>query len=162
MTNTLLDAQILRYVGIKTPAEIAETVGVEPSEVLRRYHQLINEIDALTIDQKLRHMSFKLMEIVRETQDRAANAIDEHAAGFYNATVQAIRELNRHLERAQEKNDEALSALNTARVQELLRLIDVVVRTGCAELAERHQIPEEELLGVFRRRLRSAAEEIEA
>ena len=46
------DSVIQRWIGVKTPREIADMTGMEPFEVVRRAHQILDEVDVLTLRQQ--------------------------------------------------------------------------------------------------------------
>lgn len=156
-----LDSLILKYIGVKTPRQIAEMVGVDPKVVLARKDELLNEIDVLTLDQKRAKLIVELQEIARNAMEKAKNIPDEFYAGTLNAAVNAQREVLRQLEVQEKRDTDAVMQLNQLRIRELLRLMDAVLGSGVAVIATRFNLDQEELMEVFYELMEVESERLE-
>lgn len=158
-----LDKYISRYIEVKTPREIAELAGTTPERVISRAEAMKDEVDALSIDAKLYFAITRLNQIAMDAQNDAANAADARdKGGLYSAAVGAIRETLKQYNILKKENESAVLELNRKRVQELLRLFDVVIDRGVQEVAEVHGIDRTELLATFQTKIVEAAKELES
>lgn len=151
----------MRWVGIRTPRQIAEHLGWDSKDVMRRSRELLDEVDVLTIHQKKQKLLIDLQRISTEAEEAAATTVDEYKAGLYNSAVAAQKEVLKQLAALEKQDNEKIERLNALRIRELLNLMDRVVVGGCAALAERHGLSEEELMAEFRGRLVDEAQKME-
>lgn len=160
--TTELDSYIARYVGLKTPREIAELSGTSVQDVIRRAEEMKDEADALTIEAQISFTLRSLNEIAADAKTDAKNSLDNRdKAGLYSAAVSAHAQSLKQLASLKKENDGAVAELNRKRVQELLRLFDLVVERGVADLAEEHGLDKMELLSIFQGHIVGAARELE-
>ena len=160
--ETELDKAIQQYITVKTPSEIANIVGVTPEEVIHRAREMRDEIDAISIEEQITFLMFRLNRIAADAEKDAHNAGPRDKGGLYSAAVGAIRESLKQINTLKKENAQAITELNQKRLQELLRLFDVVVELGVKELVENHDLDYTETLGVFQRNIVEAAKEIES
>ena len=156
-----LDTLISRYIGIKTPREIASMAGVDVADVLRRKTELIDEVDVLSLSEKRAKIMIELQDLARSARDKVDNIDDEFYAGTVNAIVNAQAKMLQQLEYLEKKDADSVDQLNWMRVRELLRLMDVVVASGVREIASEHGLDEAELSAVFSSKLVEEAERLE-
>ena len=156
-----LDRLIRQFVTVKTPREIGVLVGVEPEVVIRRVQELRDEIDVLTLEEQVTFLMFRLNRIAADAENDAKGAGYEFKGGLYSAATSAIKESLRQLNVLKKSNEDAVERLNGLRFREVLRLVDEVVVRGVGEIAERFELDEGVLLGVFRSHLEGAAREVE-
>lgn len=160
--STHLDSYISRYIGIKTPREIAELAGSNANDVIRRAEEMKDSADALTIEAQIYFAMRSLNEIAADAKTDASQAVDNRdKAGLYSAAVSAITQSLKQLNVLKKENDGAVAELNRKRVQELLRLFDLVIEKGVADLAVEHNLDKTELLTVFQGHIVGAARELE-
>lgn len=160
--STHLDSYISRYIGIKTPREIAELAGSNANDVIRRAEEMKDSADALTIEAQIYFAMRSLNEIAADAKTDASQALDNRdKAGLYSAAVSAITQSLKQLNVLKKENDGAVAELNRKRVQELLRLFDLVVERGVSDLAEEHDLDKMELLSTFQGHIVGAARELE-
>lgn len=160
--TTELDSYIARYVGLKTPREIAELSGATVQDVIRRAEEMKDEADALTIEAQISFTLRSLNEIAADAKTDAKNSLDNRdKAGLYSAAVSAHAQSLKQLASLKKENDGAVAELNRKRVQELLRLFDLVIEKGVADLADEHDLDKMELLTIFQRHIVGAARELE-
>lgn len=157
-----IDSVIWRYVGVKSTREIADIAGVSPAEVLRRTNELIDSVDALSIQQKRQKLLIELDGMARDAREKAVSVSAEFYAGTINAAVGAIKTMLTELARMERQDSGKVEALNQMRVKELLRLVDSTVKMTLAEIAQEHGLDEDELMEVFQGHLVEAARELEA
>lgn len=160
--DTRVDNLIWRYIGQKTVREISELTGLKPEEVLRRKNELLDSVDALSIDEKRQRLLIELDGMARDARDRAKDASDEFYAGTVNAATGAIKTMLAELARMQKQDSGKIEALNQLRIRELLRLVDATVARSVREIAATHDLDETELMEVFQGHLVEAARELEA
>lgn len=160
--NKELDGIISRNIGIKTPREIAELAGVTAHEVIRRAEELKDEHDAITLESKIHFLLVRLDQIAIEAQEAASKApTARDASGLYTAATGAITQSLKQLATLKKENDGAVAELNRKRVQELLRLFDLVIEKGVADLAVEYDLDKTELLTVFQGHIVGAARELD-
>lgn len=160
--TTELDKYIARYVGIRSPREIAELSGTTARDVIRRAEEMKDEVDALSIEAQISFTLRSLNEIAADAKTDAANSTDNRdKAGLYSAAVSAHAQSLKQLAALKKENDGAVAELNRKRVQELLRLFDLVIEKGVTDLAEEHGLDKTELLTVFQGHIVGAARELD-
>lgn len=160
---TQLDKQIARYIETKTPREIADLAGVTPERVIARAEEMKDEQDAITLDTRIHFLMRRLDMIAQSALDDAQNAADaKEKGGLYSAAVGAIRESMKQLNLFKKENEAAIQELNQKRLQELLRLFDVVIDRGVGELVAEHGLDETEVTMIFQSKIVEAAKEIES
>lgn len=144
---------IWRHMGVRSAREIAEMTGVPPETVLRVKRELLEEVDILSIQEKRQRIIIELEQMARESRERAQGMNDEFYASGVQASVAAMRLVLGELKLMEKQDNAKVETLNQKRVQELLSLMAAVVESGAQEISEIHGIDEEELLGVFNRKL---------
>ena len=160
--TTELDKYIARYVGIRSPREIAGLAGCDTHDVIRRAEEMKDEVDALSIEAQISFTLRSLNEIAADAKTDAATSTDNRAqAGLYSAAVSAHAQSLKQLATLKKENDGAVAELNRKRVQELLRLFDLVLEKGVADLAVEHDLDKTELLTVFQGHIVGAARELD-
>ena len=147
-----VDKIIWRNMGLRPVVEIAELAGVEPPVVLRRYWELMESIDALTVEQKRVRLLVELEGMARDARDRAKGTSDEFYAGTINAAVGAIKAQLVELARIEKQNTGAVEVLNSLRIRELLALIDKTVALTVEDIAVKYDIDSLELMEMFQDR----------
>lgn len=156
-----IDKAIWKSIGIKSVRQVADETGLKPEEVLRRKNELLDEVDVLSIQQKRQRLLIELDGMARDSRDRAANTVDEFYSGMLNSSVAAIKTMLTELARMERQDSGKIEALNNLRIRELLRLIDVTVSRAVTEIANTHDLEEDELMEVFQGHLVEAAREVE-
>ena len=158
---TALDRLIMKHIMTKTPKEIADMAGVAPHEVLHRKDELLNSIDALTLDQRRALLIFKLSEIAEDAMETSKHIESEFYAGTLNSSIAAFKEVLRQIEVTEKRDTDRVERLNMLRVRELVNLMDRTVVAGAVELAGRFGVEESEILEVFQGRLQIEAKRME-
>src|SRR5690606_38089768 len=118
---------IWRGMGVESARETAEKVGMKPDEVLRIRKELLDSVDALTVQQKRQKLIVDLQDIAQRVQEDYDSAPWEFKAGLMNSGISAMKTVLVELNRTAKGEQEAVDRLNELRVRELLRLIDVSV-----------------------------------
>lgn len=152
---------VWKRLGVKSAREIAQETGLTPEEVLVIKNQMIEEIDVLSVQQMRAKLISDLQDMARRLQDDYDKASYEFKAGIMNSAIAAMKVVLVELNRASAKDEAAVDALNSMRVRELLRLMDRVVVMSVDDIAAKHSIDADELLGVFNGKLIEAAKEID-
>lgn len=154
---------IWRNIGKKSAREMAQELGVRPEEILRAKRELVEGVDELTIQLQKAKLMESLQEIADDAKEAAMNASDErNKAGLYNAAAGSIDKLLKEFNRTSKNESEALNALNRARIQELVELVQETVDESVIELSTRYEIPEQDIYDVFNTHLGRAAERRDA
>ena len=150
---------VWRRIGKESARDMAKALGVSPDEILRVKRDLAESVDEITLQVQKARLMRTLQEIADDAHERAQNVADErNYAGIVNAAAGAIDKLLKELRRTGAENSDAVNALNQLRINELLRLIDVTVARTLEDIAFEYDLDEGELLGIFQRHLKPAAE----
>lgn len=162
-----LDKVIRRYAGIKSARQIADLTGYTPDEVIRRRNALVDSIDELSLQAQMSFILSELQDTAREYRAKA-DQIDpndpdtgRNIGPIITASIQAQKAAMQQLQNIQKANQGAVEALNSKRIAELTRLVDLTVVASVAVIAERHGLDESELLSIFQERLVKEAERLE-
>lgn len=156
-----LDKLIQQYITVKTPREIGEMVGVPPEKVIKRAGEMKDDIDAITLEQQITFLMFRLNRIAANAENDAAEAGYEFKGGLYSAATGAIKESLKQIGVIKKLNDDKVEALNQKRLQELLRLFDVIVARGVSQISSTYDLNEKEITAVFQDNIVAAAQELE-
>lgn len=157
-----LDTEIWKRLGIKSAKKIADELGLKPTEVAQRTRELLEGVDALTLQQQRMKIMVDLQTVVNETIRRARNAEDErNIAGLYNSATNAMKAVLTQLNLLEDKSSSEIDRLNELRVRELLKLVDSSVKSTLAEIADTYDLDRDALLFIFQRHLVEAAQEVE-
>ena len=160
--TTEIDKYIRTYVGIKSPREIADLSGASVQDVIRRAEGMKDEVDALSIEAQISFAMRSLNEIASDAKTAAASAPSaKDASGLYSAAVAAIAQSLKQLNALKKENDGAVVTLNNLRMQEILRLYDVVIEQGSRNLAKAHGLNEEEVKDYYLNSIVIAAKTLE-
>lgn len=157
------DKIISKYVGEKTPRQIAAMLGpdVDPKDVLRRATELLDEVDVLTIAQQRQKMIQTLQRISRKAMETADSTVDEYVAGLMNTSITAISRTMDQLDRMKQEDAAAIETLNKARIRELMKLVETVIVAMVMEVSDRYDIPNSELMEIAQEKFVPAAEKLE-
>lgn len=153
---------IWRGLGTKSVRQMAEDTGLSPEQIFAIKRDLLSAVDVLSVSERKAKLLVMLEEMAHEALDRAANSSDEFSAGHFNAARGAMKDALTELNRQNKGEQEAITALNNLRINELVRLIELSVSKTFAVLSDRHGLSEDEMFEVFHSYLKPAAEEIEA
>lgn len=161
--STYLDDMIWERLGVKSPKQIADELGVDTLFVAQRIREMLDGVDDLSLKEKRMKVMADLQRITNEVSTAAKNASDErNVAGLYNSAINAMKETLRQLTVMEKRDDEAVNRLNEMRVRELWRLVESAVTTTLAEIAQKHALDEDELTEVFQRHLAATARQLDA
>lgn len=170
MTNELarndepeIDERIERIVwrglGIKSARQIAEEAGISPETVLRVKRELLESVDALSIQERRAKLTADLQDIAQRVQDDYDSSPWEFKAGIMNAATSAIDKVLKELARIERQDTSKVEALNELRVRELLRLMTAVVESGVQEVSDEFGLDEARVMEIFNERLVAEAQE---
>lgn len=153
-----IDKIIWRNADVKPIKWIAEQISMRPEYVLRRKKELMEGIDSLDVQQARYRLVSELNGMSRDARHKAEDIDAEYYAGTINASVSAIKTMLQELARMEKADNSKIESLNQKRVAELVGLMREVVDTSVVEIATKHGLDEQELYGVFNRRMNEAAE----
>lgn len=157
-----IDKVIWRNADVKPVKWIADQINKKPDYVLRRKRELMEGIDSLEVQQARYRLISELNGMSRDARARAESTSDEFYAGTINASTGAIKTMLQELARMEKADSGKIETLNQMRRQEILRLIDLAVRTTFKTLSEKHDIPQDEMMTLFQTSLFQAAQEVES
>ena len=157
-----LDTKIWKRLGIKSAKKIADELGLKPTEVAQRTRELLEGVDALTLQQQRMKIMVDLQTVVNETIRRARNAEDErNIAGLYNSATNAMKAVLTQLNLLEDKSSAEIDRLNELRVKALVRLMENTVNRTVPKLAEKYGLDEQEVFDMFNENLQDAAFEFQ-
>lgn len=156
-----IDRFLLRHAGVKSTTEIAKEIGIPPHEVRGRLTVLLDSIDVLTIQQERNRLMITLNELAAKGLERldsiGTGLSDREWAQISQSISNSIKVSLAELARIEAKDETKIEALNALRIKELLNLMNSVVTTSVAVIAERFSLDEQELLEIFFNRLQDEA-----
>ena len=158
--TTVYDTEIWSRLGSYSPKQIADELGLTPTFVVGRVKELLEAVDALTIEQQISQAMVRLNQIAADAQKAAENTIDEYKAGMWNSAISAHAKVLDQLARLKRQNDDALQELNRRRVAELLRLVQDVVYVFIDEISAEHGLVASDLEDKFQETLQIKAQEL--
>lgn len=156
-----LEKIVWRSLGLKSVRQISEETGLAPEQIFAIKREMLDSVDVLTVQEKRTKILVAMEQLAQDALDRADGASDEFAAGMLNAARGAMKDMLTEFNRASKQDQGAIEQLNQLRIREILRLVDGTVARTFAEISETYGIEEDELLSVFQRHLKPAAEELE-
>lgn len=156
-----VDRKIVSSFGRKSVKELAKETNIPQEVLLQRKQELVDSVDALTIQMQKHQLMANLHEISQKAQEDYENSPWETKSGLLNSAVAAVKELLKQLNLLESRGTAEVESLNKMRLRELLSLVDRVVYSGISEAAERYDIPERELQDIFFSRLTTEAALVE-
>lgn len=159
-----LDSVIWANLGSKSAREMAELAGVTNEQVLIRKRELLDEIDVLSIEESRMVLMAKAQEIMNDAIKRSKNVLDErNYAPILTSATGSLKIVLQQLKDSEKADRTDIDRLNAARVRELLRLIDTVVRISVKQIADNRELypDESSMLKVFEENLEVAAADTE-
>ncbi|MCK9603239.1 MAG: hypothetical protein M0R66_02505 [Candidatus Omnitrophica bacterium] len=155
--------QVLRRLGTRTPRQIADEMGVTPDVVLAVKRDIVDSMDALTVDEHVAKAFVDLQEVVGMAMSEFQSTEDARSkAPLLSAAVTATKTTLQMLEKWASKNSGAVETLNKKRQSELITLMQRTVDSGVEEIAETYDLDKQELFDVFNRKLVEAAMDMES
>ena len=159
------DERIERYVwsriGKESARDMAKALGVSPEEILRVKKNLVEEVDAISLEVQKARLMRTLQELADDAMERSKDISSEFFAGTINASVGAIKTLLVELNRTSKQDSEAVARLNELRTREILRLIDSTVNKTLDEISETYDLDRADLTRMFRGHLDREAKAME-
>lgn len=156
------DERIERYVwsriGKESARDMAKALGVSPEEILRVKKNLVEEVDAISLEVQKARLMRTLQELADDAMERSKDISSEFFAGTINASVGAIKTLLVELNRTSKQDSAAVDALNAMRVREIVGIYREVIDATVPLIAERHSIDEDALFGMFNDALKRATD----
>ena len=152
-----ISSYVWRKIGKESARDMAKALGVSPDEILRVKRDLAESVDEITIQVQKARLMRTLQELADDAQERTKTISNEFFAGTVNASVGAIKTLLVELNRTSKQDSEALNSLNAMRVRELTALMFEVVDATVPLVAERYNVPADDLFAMFNEALARAA-----
>lgn len=155
--------QVMRRLGTRTPRQIAEELGITPDIVLAVKRDIVDSMDALTVDEHVAKAFVDLQEVVGMALSEFNSTEDARSkAPLLSAAVTATKTTLQMLEKWASKNAGAVETLNKRRQTELIRLMQRTVDGGVDEIAETYDLDKQALFDIFNQKLLEAATDMEA
>lgn len=155
--------QVIRYLGTKTIRQISELVGVPPETVLRIKQDIVDSMDALTVDEHVAKSFADLQSIVSMALSEFRSTDDLRSkAPLLSAAITSIKTTLQMLEKWQAKNQVAKDTLNNKRRTELITVVSRTNELTAEALDDGKPHNREEIMAVMMSSLLTAAAEMEA
>lgn len=155
--------QVLALLGRKSLREIAESIGVTPDVVIRIKQDIVDSIDALTVEEHLAQSLSLLRDVAENAREEFERTDDARSkAPLLGAAVSATKLFMSELNKWNDKNSGAASTLNAARQRELSTALNRMAEISATEIHERSDLPREEVLEVMLTALMTAVTEMES
>lgn len=153
-----IDEKLIRYAGVKTPAEISELTGVPAEDVARRIYDILNSIDLLSIEQMRAKAMITLLGFIAEIDERKETAVDRNFAAMANAAGGNLARVLKELEDMEKRTKLDIEAINQRRAHELVSMIERSVDRSIGELTARFpELDAVEIEATFRKHLTALA-----
>lgn len=141
---------ILKGAASKTVPQLVEETGLSRDVIIRIRAELLEAVDALTIDQERQLLMIKLHELSERAMEEFESTPDARSkAPLLSASVSAMKLLLTQLRELEKSGDSQVEALNSLRRNELVSLMNSTVNNGVMDLAERYGWETEEVQEVF-------------
>lgn len=148
--------------GSKTPRVIATELGVTPDIVLRVKQDIVDSMDALTVDEHVAQSMSLLRDVAekaREEFDRTEDARSK--APLLAAAVTATKTFMAELHKWADKNKGQVEALNKMRQRELASALNKMAEITATDLDDGEPHTREEILESMLTGLMTAVTEME-
>lgn len=161
MSETAVDALLLRFYGSKTPEEIAEITGIEAIDVAKRTAEILGRRDYLAEDAKVRLLIGKLESMVAEIESRMSDMKDRDLAPAINSARSAIGTVLKELRDVRKENKVDVDAISVSMGRTIGEVVDVMMRHVRAELKERYPTNDSEIDALVHEGLEIARKELD-
>lgn len=155
--------QVMRHLGTKTIRQISEAVGVPVETVLRVKQDVVDSMDALTIEEHVAKAFMDLQNVVNTAMAEFNSTDDARSkAPLLSAAVTATKTTMQMLEKWDSKNSDKVDTLNRKRQSELIKVVSRTNELTAEALDDGLPHDREEILSVMMASLLTAAGEMEA
>lgn len=142
----------------KSVRQLADETGLTTDAVLRIRNQMLESVDALSIDQRRTKLLVELQEISDRARQEFETTTDARSKAPLLATsVSAMKVVLGELRNLEKTGSAEVDTLNALRLQELTTLMRETVDGGVAEVAEKFDIDKQLLFDIFNAKLMEAA-----
>ena len=150
--------QVLALLGRKSLREIAESIGVTPDVVIRIKQDIVDSIDALTVEEHLAQSLSLLRDVAENAREEFERTDDARSkAPLLGAAVSATKLFMSELNKWNDKNSGAANTLNMARQRELITLMQETINGGVKDIEDQFGVDAQEMYEIFNKRLIEAA-----
>lgn len=155
--------EVVKRLGTKSLRQISDEIGVSPDVVLAIKQDIVNSMDALTIQEHVAKAFVTLQEIVNKALlEFDINDDPRSKAPLLASATQATKTTLQMLKDWETKNQGQVESLNAKRRAELVRLVSTSVDKSVDEISEVYDIPRQDLFDIFNANLLETATEMEA
>lgn len=155
---TRVDRKIVSSFGRKSVKELSKETNIPQEVLLQRKQELVDSVDALTIQMQKHQLMGDLQEIADQAREKTQGIADEFLAGVLNSRIAAIKELMKQLTALEKVSNVEVESLNELRTKELLRLMDRVVASGIERVVTGFGLDRDEVTDIFLSQLAIEAE----
>lgn len=149
VSDERIERYVWAHVGKESARDMAKALGVSPEEILRVKRSIVEEVDAISIEVQKARLMRTLQEIADDAKEEFEHAPAEFKSGLLNSSVSAIKTLLVELNRTSKQDSAAVESLNLLRTRELTSLMLEVVDATVPLIAERYEIPEQDIFLMF-------------
>lgn len=155
-------ARVVSLLGRRNVRDIAAATGLTPDEVLRIKQDVVEGIDALSLDEHVAKAVYTLQDVAAKALDSFQSVEDQRSlAPLLQAATGAIKTQIQVLDKWRTQNQGNVDRLNNQRQEELVLLLKNAFGLFAGRVAEMHNLDEAELWTLFEEDMRIAAEEME-
>lgn len=147
----------------KSVRELAEMTGLTVQQTLAVRNEMLDGVDALTVDQEKTKLLVDLHELAERAKEEFESTSDARSkAPLISASISAIKLLLSELRQIEKSSNGEVTALNALRQRELVSLVTETVNRSVAEIAVDNDIDQKYLFEVFNRNLEESASDMDA
>lgn len=155
-------SQVIRLLGTKTVRQIAERVGVSPDVVLQVKQDIVDSMDALTIEEHVAKAFVDLQSVTAMAMAEFQSTDDARSKAPLLATaVGATKTTMQMLDKWEQKNKGNVDAINKKRQSELITALNRMSEITAEMLDDGLPHDKEEILQVMLNGLMTAAVEMD-
>ena len=142
---TAIERQLIRYAGVKSPAEISELTGIPSEDVARRITEVLESVDILTIQQKRAKLILALEQMADEVTSRLADLSDRNLAANINASAGAMGRVLKELRESEKSAKVDVLAITQHQGRVLGEIVDIAMGHLRDELKARYGADDDEM-----------------
>jgi len=166
IAEPVLDARLERVLWKnmtkKTVPQLAEMTGLTNAQVLKFRNEMLESVDALTVDQKRTKMLVDIQDLVDKANAEFDSTTDSRAKpGLLGSAISGMKLILGEIARLEKMASSDVERLNDMRQRELIQLIQETVDASVKEIAKQYGLDTQPLFDVFNRNLMDAATRME-
>jgi len=153
---------IRRGMKTKSVRDLASDTGLTVEQVIQVRNEALDSVDALTNQQLIEALLVDLMELAEMAREEFLVTSDARSKGpLITAAMGGIKIVLDQVRKIAADSDGEVNTLNGLRQRELLELMKETINTSVPEIADKHDLDEDELFEVFNVNLVRGAQKME-